>query len=103
MKKILFILFCINIFMQSQVFAKTFNVENEVKKCQKCHGINLDKQVLNVTKKISNFSKKELIESFEKYLNSPKGGKAGLMKIIIKKYSKDEREKIADYIYRKNY
>lgn len=103
MKKVLFILLCINIIVQNQIFAKEFNVEAEVQKCQKCHGINFDKQVLNVTKKISTFSKKELITSFENFLNSPSGGKSGLMKIIIKKYSKKEREQIAEYIYKKNH
>ncbi len=103
MKKVLLLIFCINIIMQSQIFAKDFNIEYEIKKCQKCHGENFDKQVLSVTKKISSFSKKELIDAFEKYINSPNGGKAGLMKIIIKKYSKAEREQIADYIYKKNH
>lgn len=90
------------VLFSNEIFAKEFNLKNEVSKCQKCHGINFDKEVLNATKKISNFSKKELITSFEQYLKAPNGGKAGLMKIIIKKYSKEERAKIANYIYKSN-
>jgi cytochrome c553 len=80
-------------------FAKTFDIQVEIQKCQKCHGLKFDKEVLNSSKKISSFSKKELQDSFERYLNSPRGGKAGLMKLIIKKYSKEELDAIAEYIY----
>lgn len=90
------------VLFSNEIFAKDFDLKNEVATCQKCHGLNFDKQVLNASKKISEFSKKELISSFEKYLKAPNGGKSGLMKIIIKKYSKEERLKIANYIYNSN-
>lgn len=78
--------------------AGTFDLNNAVRKCQKCHGMAFDKRVLHVTKKISEFSKEELIQSFEAYLNAPAGGRKGLMKIIVKKYTKEQREQIAEYI-----
>lgn len=93
--KTLVLLFFISV---SFLTAKEFNLQKEISKCQKCHGEKFDEQVLNASRKISSFSKNEILTSFDKYLNAPKGGKAGLMKIILKKYSKSEREKIADYI-----
>ncbi len=90
-------------FIPPFVFSKDFNIENEIKKCQKCHGVNFDKKVLNSTKQISKLSKKELLESFERYLNASNGGKQGLMKIIVKKYTKKERKEIVNYIYNKSH
>ncbi len=80
------------------LFAKEYDLNKELAKCQKCHGVNFDRQVLHVSKKISDFSKKELLKSFDTFLKAPSGGKKGLMKIILKKYSKEQREKIADII-----
>lgn len=104
MKRLILSVFLIlGAFSPPFVFSKDFNIENEVKKCQKCHGINYDEKVLNSTKKISSFSKSQLLASFEKYLNVPNGGKPGLMKIIVKKYSKKERKQIVNYIYNKSH
>ena len=95
MKKVLII--CM-LFLANFSFAKEFNLQKEIQKCQKCHGVKFDEQVLNVTKKIGTFSKKELISTFEKYIKGPSGGKPGLMKIILKKYNAKQRDMIADYI-----
>lgn len=86
------------LFISNPLFAKDFNLDKEIKKCQKCHGVKFDEKVLNASKKISDFSKSELLKAFDKYVKGPSGGKPGLMKIILKKYTKAEREKIADYI-----
>ena len=78
--------------------AAPFDLDTAIKKCQKCHGAAFDKRVLNVTKKISEFSKDQLLQSFDLYLNTTGGGRQGLMKIILKKYTKEQREQIAEYI-----
>lgn len=79
-------------------FADSFNVKEAVFKCQKCHGETFDKSVLNVGKKISELSKDEMVQSFEQLLNAPDNGRKGLMKIILKKYTKEQRDQIAHYI-----
>ena len=104
MKKSVSVCFKISIFLcliSQSLFAREYDLAKEIVKCQKCHGVNFDRQVLHVSKKISNFSKKELLTSFDTFLNSPSGGKKGLMKIVLKKYSKEQREKIADIIISK--
>ena len=78
--------------------AKDFVLNEEIQKCQKCHGEKFDKQVLHVTKKIGTLSKKEILKSFASYANVKPGGKKGLMKIILKRYTKEQKEQIADFI-----
>lgn len=78
--------------------ADSFDVKEAVSKCQKCHGEAFDKSVLNVGKKISELSKEEMVQSFEQLLNAPDTGRKGLMKIILKKYTKEQRDQIAQYI-----
>jgi len=82
--------------------AKKFDLDKTVKKCQKCHGENFDKKVLHATRQIGLFSKEELLEVFTSYDKAPAGGRKGLMKIILKRYNKEQREQIADFIVSKN-
>lgn len=100
MKSIRRTLLCFMIISISGIssFANAFNVKEAVIKCQKCHGEAFDKSVLNVGKKISELSKDEMIKSFEQLLNAPDHGRKGLMKIILKKYTKEQRDQIAHYI-----
>lgn len=95
--------FCLLMISMSGVssFADSFDVKDAVIKCQKCHGETFDKSVLNVGKKISELSKEEMVQSFEQLLNAPDYGRKGLMKIILKKYTKEERDQIAHYIVKK--
>ena len=78
--------------------AKSFNVKEAVAKCQKCHGVKFEKHVLDASKSISKLSKKELLSSFDRYVKGKSGGRAGLMKIILKKHTKKQRVEIATYI-----
>lgn len=96
-KQSFFCLFVISIICIS-ASASSFDVKDAVIKCQKCHGEAFDKSVLNVGKKISQFSKEEMVQSFEELLNAPDTGRKGLMKIILKKYTKEQRDQIAQYI-----
>ncbi len=80
------------------LLAKDFVLNDEIQKCQKCHGVKFDKQVLHVTRKIGDLSKKELLKSFASYAKADAGGKKGLMKIVLKRYTKEQREQIADFI-----
>lgn len=104
MRKSFFVCFKVSIFLcliSQGLFAREYDLSKEIVKCQKCHGVNFDRQVLHVSKKISSFSKEELLKSFDTFLSSPTGGKKGLMKIVLKKYSKEQREKLADLIISK--
>lgn len=103
MKTLLFNVSIIACLFTQNIFAEEFKIENEIKKCQKCHGEKFDKTVLNSTRKISTFSENELLTTFESYINAPDGGKKGLMKIIVKKYSQEERKLIVKYIYKKTH
>jgi len=80
------------------LLAKDFALNEAIQKCQKCHGEKFDKQVLHVTKKIGELNKEELLASFDSYLNAKAVGKKGLMKIVLKRYTKEQREQIADFI-----
>lgn len=90
------------LFYPNFLSAKKFDLDKTVKKCQKCHGENFEKQVLHATRQIGHFSKAELMEVFAEYDKAPSGGRKGLMKIILKKYNKEQREQIADFIVNKN-
>lgn len=97
MKRLVGIIFLL-ILVSGPLLAKDFNLQKEINKCQKCHGEEFNEKVLNTSKKISDFSKTELLKAFDKYVKGPNGGKPGLMKIILKRYTKEELKEIADYI-----
>lgn len=101
-KKICITLLVSSFFTQNFILAKEFNLKEEIKKCQKCHGAKFNKEVLHSTKKISTFSKKELLQAFSNYDKVPSGGKKGLMKLIIKRYDSSQRNAIANYIISTN-
>ncbi len=96
MKKLFLILIPILLF--GNLLAKDFDLDITIKKCQKCHGINFDKSVLNASRNIGTFSKQEIIDSFDKYINSEGIGRKRLMKIILKKYTPEQRDLIAQEI-----
>ena len=88
----------VSILLSVNLLAKDFNIDSAIEKCQKCHGINFDKSVLNASKNISKLSKEELLESFKKYIASEGIGRKRLMKIILKKYTPEQRDLIAQEI-----
>ena len=96
MKKIFSIVLCM--MLSGNLLAKEFNIDGAIKKCQKCHGINFDKSVLNASKNISILSKEEILQSFEQYINSEGIGRKRLMKIILKKYTPEQRDLIVQKI-----
>lgn len=101
-KKICIALLVSGFLTQNFIFAKGFNLTEEIKKCQKCHGVKFNKEVLHSTKRISTFSKKELLQAFKNYDKAPVGGKKGLMKLIVKRYDSKQRNAIANYIVSTN-
>ena len=96
MKKLFLIV--LSILLSGNLLAKDFNIDKTIEKCKKCHGANFDRSVLNASKNISALSKEQMLESFEKYINSEGIGRKRLMKIILKKYTPEQRALIADEI-----
>ena len=98
MKNMFLIIICV--VLSANLVAKEFDVNKVLEKCKKCHGENYTKDVLHKSRDISKFTEEELIIAFDAFVESNEIGRKRLMKVILKKYSPEQRKIIAKEIYK---
>ncbi|MGA1862509.1 c-type cytochrome [Deferribacter thermophilus] len=97
MKKFVFITFCL---LTAFFFSiTTYSSEKLFAKCSGCHGKDGSKHALGVSNPLKGQSKEEIIKKLNGYKNGTYGGsKKRMMESQAKRLSKEDIEKLAEYI-----